>query len=204
MVRLICQFCCVYLQLLWISAAHGAAPTTEQLQFFEREIRPLLAKNCYECHSGRAKKLQASLRLDSRAGMLRGGDSGAVIVPGKPAESLLMGAVRYEDYEMPPRGKLKDREIAALKKWIFAGAPWPDEPEPGDLVPEQVFDWKRRQAEHWCWQPIEFSQPPPVQDTDWPSTAIDQFVLAKLEANGLSPAQDADRRTLSRNNRTVE
>ena len=86
----------------------------EALQFFERSIRPLLAEHCYECHSARSKKLQAGLRLDSRQAILRGGESGPAIVPGDAAESLLFTAVDYESFEMPPQGKLSQREIDAV------------------------------------------------------------------------------------------
>ncbi len=97
--------------------------TPAQLEFFEKSVRPLLAKHCYSCHSAKATKLQAGLLVDSRAALLRGGDSGAAIVPGDPDASLLIEAVQYEEYEMPPKGKLPDREIATLERWIEMGAP---------------------------------------------------------------------------------
>src|SRR5688572_20509876 len=91
--------------------------TSEQIEFFETKVRPLLVRECYECHSGKAKEVKGSLRLDSRAAMLHGGDSGQAIVVGKPDDSNLIQAVRWLSAEMPPSGKLKPDEIAALEKW---------------------------------------------------------------------------------------
>jgi len=117
--------------LLAGSVAHGGeneAPATEadvgnqEFAFFEQHIRPLLVAHCYECHSAEAEKLQGGLALDSKPGWMTGGDSGPAIVPGEPDESPLMDAVRYEGYEMPPRGKLPDEKIALLDKWISMGA----------------------------------------------------------------------------------
>jgi len=98
----------------------GAPEAADQngIDFFEKRVRPLLAERCFECHSGKAEKLQAGLRLDSRESILRGGDSGAAIVPGKPDESLLIRAVRYASVEMPPSGKLKKQEIDTLVRWV--------------------------------------------------------------------------------------
>ena len=102
-----------------------ASFTSEQLEFFETKIRPLLVKRCFSCHSAKAEKLKAGLYMDSRAALLKGGESGAALLPGKPDESLIIEAVRYESYEMPPDGKLRDEEIASLAKWVEMGAPWP-------------------------------------------------------------------------------
>ena len=176
----------------------AARPTAAQLAFFETEVRPVLATHCYECHSANAKRLEAGLRLDSRRGMLRGGDSGPVIEPGSVDESMLIEAVRYEGYEMPPSGKLPDKAVAALEKWVSMGAPWPDEPEPEAGAEPPAFNWKDRKEQHWCWQPIRAEQPPAVAATDWPINAIDDFILATLEEKELVPAEDADRRTLAR------
>lgn len=173
-------------------------PNAAQLTFFETEVRPVLATHCYECHSANAKRLEAGLRLDSRRGMLRGGDSGPAIEPGNADESLLIKAVHYDGYEMPPSGKLPAKAIAALEKWIVTGAHWPDEPEPTAGSEPKAFNWKDRKEQHWCWQPIQVEEPPAVQATDWPINVVDDFVLAKLEERGLIPAEDADPRTLAR------
>ncbi len=174
---------------------YALEPTRGQIEFFESEIRPLLAEHCFECHSVRAKKLQAGLYLDSLTAMLRGGDSGAAVVPGKPDESLLMEAVRDAGYEMPPGGKLPSSAIKALETWITMGAPWPEESEPVPGVTPQAFDWQHRVREHWCWQPMVAVQPPPVADSHWPCNAIDQFILSRLEKEQLLPAEDADKRS---------
>ena len=170
----------------------------EQIEFFEKEIRPLLVEHCYQCHSGGSEKLQAELRVDFRDALLKGGDSGPVIVPGNADESLLIHSVRYESYEMPPKGKLPDADIALLEKWVNDGAPWPDEPPPELAGNANQFDLDSRRASHWAWQPLNVVTPPMVKQTDWPSSPIDQFVLQKLEAADLNPAPPIDRRGLIR------
>ncbi len=178
------------------SVARGE-PTSEESEFFEKQIRPVLVEHCYECHSGKSKRLEAGLRLDSRAAVLAGGDSGPAIVPGKPDESLLVEAIRYESFEMPPRGRLPDEAVQLLVKWTEMGAPWPDQPDSGEVVRE-AMDWRRRKAEHWSWQPIRKCDPPAVNDGAWPAGEIDRFILARLEEKNLTPAPQADRRTLIR------
>ena len=115
----------VFLSFVLLAAAVCAdepvADDTQHVEFFETKIRPLLVNQCYECHSGVSKSLKAGLRLDSKSAMLKGGDSGPAIVPGKPTDSLLIQSVRYESNEMPPNGKLGDAQIAALTKWVEAG-----------------------------------------------------------------------------------
>src|SRR5262245_54895829 len=100
--------------------AHGNAGTlsAEEQQFFEKQVRPLFIKHCYECHSSQAKVLKGGLFLDSRGGWVTGGDSGPAVVPGAPEASLLIEAVRYQSLEMPPRGKLPESEIAVLERWV--------------------------------------------------------------------------------------
>ncbi len=175
----------------------AAEPTQEQLEFFEREVRPLLAEHCFQCHSRTAKRLEAGLYLDQREGLLKGGDSGPAIQPGQPAESLLIQAVRYESLKMPPRGRLPDGKIEVLVRWVQMGAPWPRE-QPTAASAAGAVDWQQRKARHWSWQPIASVAPPEVRNPAWPSNAIDRFILAKLEDQGLSPAPSADRRTLVR------
>jgi hypothetical protein len=171
-------------------------PTVGQIEFFEKHVRPVLVEHCFECHSGDSRRLEAGLRLDSRAAALSGGDSGPALILGDPDESLLIQAVRYESFEMPPRGRLPDESVDALAKWVQMGAPWPGSPEAAGSI-RQATDWRQRMAEHWSWQPIQAVAPPPVR-ADWPRNPIDHFILDKLEANGLSPAPVADRRTLIR------
>lgn len=172
--------------------------SAEQLEYFERYVRPLLIEHCYECHSGEATPLQAGLRVDHRAGLLAGGDSGPAIVPGAADKSLLVEAIRFESFEMPPQGKLTEAQIAILTRWVDQGAFWPEEAPPQLANPAGAFDLERRRAEHWVWQPIAPVSPPPVKHHQWPVAAIDHFILHDLEQAGLSPAEPVDRRTLIR------
>jgi hypothetical protein len=168
------------------------------VEFFERKVRPVLAEHCYRCHSAEAKqhgKLKGALRLDSRDGLLQGGASGPAVAPGKPAESMLLKAVRHIDDapHMPPKGKLPDATIADIEKWVALGAPLPgaSAPAAGGVSLEEA-------RHHWAFRPVRDVLPPAVKNTAWPRSPVDRFVLAKLEANGLSPAPPADRRTLLR------
>lgn len=164
----------------------------EQLEFFEKEIRPLLAEHCYSCHSTQAEKNQAGLYLDSRKGLLTGGDSGAAILPGD-SDSLFLEAIRYESYEMPPKGKLPDEQIAKFERWVEMGAAWPEEKAPEKDGNHDQFDLEARAAEHWTWQPVQDPEIPMVKDTGWPKADLDYFVLAELEKQQLEPAVPADR-----------
>ncbi|GAB5406186.1 MAG: PSD1 and planctomycete cytochrome C domain-containing protein [Aureliella sp.] len=169
----------------------------EKLEFFERKIRPLLSEHCYECHSAAGEKLQAGLRVDNRESLISGGDSGAAIEPGNPHSSLLVEALKYESYEMPPSGKLSDAEIKAVEKWISDGAVWPEEEIQADTL-RPKFDLQQRRASHWAWQPMGDPMPPKVEAHSWPKHSIDNFILSKLESAGLQPAPAADRNTLIR------
>jgi hypothetical protein len=162
--------------------------------FFESRIRPILVKRCYSCHSQTAKNLRAHLYLDSRDGWMRGGDSGSPIVPGKPDESLLIKAIRYDDPDlrMPPKGKLPDAERAALEQWIARGAPDPRTAGPATEQPEKAI------APLWSFAPMTTPAPPAVKRTDWSSNPVDHFILARLEAEDLAPAPPAERVILVR------
>jgi hypothetical protein len=167
--------------------------------FFETKVRPILANNCYGCHTD--SKL-GGLRLDSGEAMLRGGSRGPAIVAGDPGKSLLMQAVRHIDpkLKMPSGNKLKSGEIDDLAAWIKAGAVWPKLPvasaaaAPADG--KYVITADRRNF--WSFQPLKNVTPPTVKDAKWPKTAIDRFVLAKLEQEGLKPVRAASRRDLIR------
>ncbi len=188
--------CC--LSTLLCHQARAGSPKADEAgaEFFERKVRPLLVQHCYACHGrGRAK---GGLSLDSREAMLAGGESGTVVVLDKPDESLLIEAVGYAgDVQMPPSGKLADDEIAALKQWLSLGAPWPEQtPAAGSLrAGGEITDAERQ---FWSFQPIGDPAPPVVNNTAWPRGAIDHFVLARLESEGLQPVAEADRRTLIR------
>ena len=160
-----------------------------ELEFFETRIRPVLVEHCYECHSTKAKKLRGKLLLDSREGWRRGGESGAVIHPGAPGESLLLSALRYDAFEMPPTKKLPQEVIADFARWIEMGAP---DPRRGDSRSKDTADNEYDvgvRKDWWSLKPIRDDiELPRIQRSDWPRDAVDHFVLAKLEEKGWSPA----------------
>ncbi|WP_437230854.1 PSD1 and planctomycete cytochrome C domain-containing protein [Planctomicrobium sp. SH661] len=171
------------------------SPSADQLQFFEKQVRPLLAEHCYKCHSGKTAK--GDLRVDSRGQLLLGGESGPAIEPGKPGESLLMQAIRYESFEMPPSGKLKDEQIAILSRWIEMGAPWPgDDGQVAKRVKEGEFTPEDRNW--WAFQPVSDPLPPLPQQPEWCRNPIDQFIAASRERQRLTPAPEAEKATLIR------
>lgn len=189
--------------LVAVTAALAAAPrwsraddSTTSDEFFEREVRPLLAEKCYSCHGKGQNK--GKLSLDSRAGMMAGGESGAAVVAGKPDESLLVEAVRYTgDIQMPPDGKLSAREIAVLEKWVQLGLPWPAE-DASSVQIRSAGEISPQDRQFWSFRPIANPQPPVVRQKDWPRKPLDHFVLSRLEAEGLKPVAEADRRTYIR------
>jgi hypothetical protein len=173
----------------------GAADSPDektQLKFFETKIRPLLAEHCFKCHGEKENK--GGLRLVSHGSLLKGGESGASVVPGKPEESLLIEAVRYESLEMPPAGKLPDSDIRLLESWVKSGAFWPDSGEAVRVSHEQFSDEDRA---WWSFQPVANPDVPNV-GSDWVRNEIDHFILRKLNESNLKPAPEADRRTLIR------
>lgn len=177
-----------------LAAGEGAAvtspgPTPEELRFFETSVRPVFVEHCQSCHG--EKQQWAGFRVDSRTALLEGGDRGPALTPGKPAESLLIQAIMQTDPElqMPPKTKLTDRQIADLTRWVEMGAPFP---EAAPIGP------RPRNPDHWAFQPPQQPPFPTVQHADWATSPLDLFVLAKLEAAGLSPAAPADKLTLIR------
>jgi dienelactone hydrolase/Ca2+-binding EF-hand superfamily protein len=167
------------------------------LAFFEKNIRPVLIKSCYECHSAEADKLKAGLALDARAALLKGGDSGAAVVLGKPEESLLIKSLRHDDpdLKMPPEkhgGKLSEAVIANFVEWVKRGAPMPE----GQAV--AVAQKMEARMDHWAFKPVMDSPAPAVKSTSWPRTEVDRFVLAELEKKGLAPVADAEPAALLR------
>jgi len=165
-------------------------PTAEQLEFFERDVRPLLLASCGNCHG--EKKQWAELRVDSRDRLLKGGDTGPAIVPGDPDNSLLIQAVRRTgDYEMPPDQPLTAEQVAVLEKWVQMGAPWPED-QKSALAREELH------RTHWAFQPVSNPTPPVVEDTSWIKTPVDAFILHKLQEHELTSSPVADRHTLIR------
>jgi hypothetical protein len=173
-----------------VTAGETANARADDIAFFEAKIRPVLVEKCYSCHSSGADELQAGLHLDSRAGVLKGGDSGPVILPGNPSDSLLIQAIRYEGYEMPPDGKLPPAVIADFERWVKLGAP---DPRDGSAAPERSTIDLEQGRQFWSFQTIKQYEPPEVKDASWPLAASDRFLLAKLEKKDLAPAADADR-----------
>jgi hypothetical protein len=182
--------------LAWLALAAGEAqgdslPTAEQLRFFESNVRPVLVEHCQKCHG--PTKQWSGLRLDSREALLRGGDSGPAMVPGKPGESRLVQAVRQtdDDLKMPPESKLTERQISDLVRWVEMGAPFP--------AGTDAANQRYRDPNHWAFQPPgQPALPSALKKADWPTSPVDDFVLHKLEAAGLGPALPADKRTLIR------
>ncbi|MBM4075696.1 MAG: DUF1549 domain-containing protein, partial [Planctomycetes bacterium] len=169
----------------------------EEIEFFEKEVRPILVQRCFECHEGVNSKPKGGLRLTSREAILEGGDTGPAAVPTKPTESLLVSAINYGDlYQMPPKSKLPPKEIATLTRWVEMGMRWPR--SKSTSVTTTTFDIQSRRAAHWCWQPIQDHQSPTPINQSWCRNSIDQFILAGLESRSLKPAAVADRNVLLR------
>jgi hypothetical protein len=158
-------------------------------KFFETHVRPLLVEKCQQCHG--EEKQRGSLRTDSISSLLTGGESGPALVPHEPDESLLIEAIRYESYEMPPDGQLSEKEIGILVKWVEMGAPWPGGTR--EVRPtSQDSPISDEDREFWSFRPIQ-EVPVPQAGGDWPRNDIDRFIFRKLDENGLTPAPEADR-----------
>ena len=166
----------------------AADMSPDQRAFFESKIRPVLVKQCYECHSASAKKIGGKLLLDSPGEMFGGGESGPALVPGKPDESLIIQAIRYaEGQEMPPKKRLPAAVVNDFVTWVKMGAPDPRTDAPKTAKKEPTTD----KAALWSFQPVMNPPPPPVKAKAWPRDPMDHFVLAKMESAGLSPTKDA-------------
>jgi len=174
--------------------ASANAEDAESVDWFEKKIRPVLVKHCYECHSASSKMVEGKLRLDFRDGLLTGGESGPAVSLGKPDSSPLILALNYDGLEMPPSGKLPDGVIADFEKWIELGLPDPrSRPAGGKAQPDQTV----AKEDLWSLQPI-VDHPVPRTASDWAESPIDQFIAQRHETNGLSPVPDASPRDLLR------
>jgi len=184
--------------LLVVSSAGAADQTVERqrLDFFESKIRPVLIKHCYECHAADSKKLRGNLLIDTRQGLLKGGESGPALVPGDSQKSLLISALKHDGFEMPPKGKLPPNVIADFEKWIQDGATDPRSGRNPVGRPKSIDIEAGRK--HWAYQPLQAPAIPTVKDTSWPRSDIDRFVLARLESARLRPGLDAKRIVLVR------
>ena len=168
-------------------AAEPLPPAADRKIDFARDVKSILAKHCWSCHS--EKKHESGLRLDDRDAVLRGGDLGKVVVLGKSADSRLIQLVAGVDPDsvMPPKGeRLSAESIGVLRAWIDQGSVWPE------------ADGTAGKNRHWAYQPLNLGLPPVVKRADWATNPIDRFVLAQLEKRGLTPSPEADRFTLIR------
>ena len=179
--------------------AESVPPEPSAVAFFETKIRPVLVEKCYKCHSAESGKSKGGLALDTREGIRMGGDTGHAVVPGDLKGSMLIEAIRSddEDLAMPPRKeskKLADDVIANFEKWIAMGAP---DPRDGKSSARRPWDMETGR-QHWAFQPVKESALPPVKNAAWARERVDHFILASMEAKGLTPAREADARTLVR------
>ncbi len=170
------------------------------IEFFEKKIRPVLVEHCQKCHATDSKKLGGGLLLDHRDGISQGGDSGSAVAPGKPDDSLLIKAIRYDDegLKMPPKGKLPAEVIADFETWVKLGAPDPRDKPAQPTAGDSWAETMRQRADWWSLKPVQQSVVPSPKDAGWSESPVDRFLLAKLEDAGLPPAAPADPRTLAR------
>ena len=186
--------------VIWVASStcgfRALAQSNPKVEFFESKIRPVLVQHCYECHAAESKTLRGGLLVDSRQGLLLGGESGAAVVPGKPEESRLISALRHEDFEMPPKEKLSQVIIDDFEKWIRDGAEDPRLPSTEVAKPSSIDIEAGRK--HWAYQPLRAPVIPAVKNSSWPESKIDRFVLAKLESAKLQPGPDAEKIVLVR------
>jgi hypothetical protein len=171
------------------------------VEFFEKQVRPILVEHCFDCHGGKGEEsTRGGLRLDSRHAILTGGDTGPGAEPGNPSESLIIDAVEYGDlYQMPPKSKLRDADIQILTRWVELGLPWPAElSAEGTRYESARFDVEALKEAHWAWQPLTRPELPEVSDESWVRDPIDRFILHKLEAAERTPAPPASPHALIR------
>ena len=198
----------VFLSALLALVAVVAQPARAQelpsddLEHFESKIRPVLAERCYQCHGANPERIQAGLALVDAAGLRAGGDSGAVVVPGSPDESLLIDVIRYDGpIKMPPDGRLPAAVVADFERWVARGAVDPRTTDAPVVAARSdsgaAYDFGPGR-EHWAFRPMARPEPPAVADPAWARNAIDRFILARMEAEGLAPVAPAGRRQLLR------
>jgi hypothetical protein len=177
-----------------LAAGEPAAAQQAEIEFFEKRIRPVLVERCYKCHSAESKKLKGKFLLDTREGLLKGGESGPAIVAGKPEKSLLISALRYEDLEMPPKNKLSDAAINDFILWIKKGAA---DPRDGEARQEKGGIDVEKARREWPYSPLSETAPPSVEGGE-KLAGIDRYIIDKLKTGKLEPAKPADPRSLIR------
>ncbi|MFM8221733.1 MAG: DUF1549 domain-containing protein, partial [Planctomycetaceae bacterium] len=180
----------------WLATANAVwadDPTPQQLELFEKQVRPVLIEHCLKCHG--PEKQEGGLNLATRESLLKGGDSGAALVAGQPAESLIIEALEYlGEPKMPPSGKLPAAQIEHLRRWVEEGAAWPkDSPLTAGTESARRFEVTGKQQQWWAFQPVRDHAPPTVHAANWPRNDLDRFVLARLEAAGIPPAPESER-----------
>src|SRR5262245_47145563 len=181
--------------LLIVSPLAHAQPSSQPaadpklVEFFESKVRPVLAEHCFSCHG--PEKQRGDVRLDAREHLVKPRDEGPIVVPGQPEKSAMVRAIRHAgDIKMPPKGKLTAQQIDDLTAWVKLGAVWP--------ATKSTSQGADAAGKHWAFQPVRQPAQPNVHNRDWARTAIDGFILQKLEAKGLTPNPSADARTLLR------
>ncbi|MGI8964573.1 MAG: PSD1 and planctomycete cytochrome C domain-containing protein, partial [Limisphaerales bacterium] len=192
--------CCFSLS----ASAEGKSIPREGVDFFEKNIRPVLNDRCYKCHSLQSKKVKGGLLLDSHKTMLQGGETGPAIVPFQPEKSLLIKAIHWSDpdLQMPPKEKLPPEQIKNFEIWINMGAPDPrtevvQSPKSKIQDSSAPYDYAVART-NWAFQNPKNPAIPKVKNKTWPASPIDNFILAKLEEKGLRPTGLANKRTLLR------
>ena len=189
--------------ILAVALAAGvlrAAESPEQIEFFEKKIRPVLAEHCAKCHSTDSEKVKAGLLLDSRSDILKGGVSGPAATLGNPDKSMMIEAIRYtnEDLQMPPKHRLTPEQVKDFEEWVRMGLPDPREGKSTGKADTNFAAKMDEGRKLWSFQPVQNPQVPVVKNTIWSRGEIDRFLLAKMEENGLAPSADVDKRVLLR------
>ena len=183
------------------ASANAVEPDAKGIAFFEKKIRPIRVKHCYQCHSSQSKKPKGGLLLDTKAGTLKGGETGHAVVPRNLKESLIIDAIRHtgDVSEMPPKQKLPASVVADFEKWIKMGAPDPRDGQKGLTTAgsQKTINFEKARK-FWAFQPPRRQSAPAVKNSRWARSVIDRFLLAKMESKRIAPVGDADRYTLIR------
>lgn len=181
--------------LVSVSAAKAADTSADaEIKHFRSSVLPVLKAKCLKCH-GLGEKVKGGLKLTTREALLKGGENGPAIEKDALANSTLLQAVHYDGLEMPPNGKLPEKEVKAIERWVMAGAPWP---EGLDLANVTIGKITEEDRAYWAYLPRTDVKLPAVRKADWPANPVDSFILASLESAGLSPAPAADKLSLIR------
>jgi len=184
----------IYFLITFILCHTSFALTKDEIDFFEKKIRPVLSENCYKCHSSKSEKVKGKLLLDNKSSTLKGGESGPAIIPGDLEGSLLIKSIRYtdKDLQMPPNAKLSESIIKDFETWVKMGAP-----DPRSDVAASVSLDEKKTKEHWAYQKL-IKPVVPVTNTKWVINPVDSFIYSKLRENDLIPSAEADKKILIR------